>query len=103
MHRRQILLNPVCLGCRPGSLPWSPGDALVCAGISRCRPGYPPFMPDHPGLLRSSPGGIMGCPGVTRFFFFFFFLNLSRFATVVLNIFNRIGKALRFAPEGSTV
>ena len=40
----------------------SPGGDTVCAGIARCRPGYPRFTPDHPDLSRSSPGGDTVCP-----------------------------------------
>ena len=52
----------------PGSPEWSSGEALICAGIARCRPSYPRFAQDYPRLSWSSPSAIMVCHSVAPVF-----------------------------------
>ena len=51
--------------CRSGSPRCSPGEAPVCSGIARCRPGLRRII--IPCLSQSSPDNNTVCHGVARF------------------------------------
>ena len=74
-------LKRVC----PGGVPVYSGEAPIYARITRCHPGYPRFMPDHPPLSRSSPG------------------VLSRFVSVSARFYPSLQRSIPFIPVYQTM